>query len=194
MRQRFDAGTALVAVGAVVLLVSLFLDWYGPPGGSGGVSAWTSFEVLDLLLAALALAAIAAMVVAGDAGPLLLRALPWICTTALVIVASQLIDPPPAAVDAERETGAWLALGATLVMGAGALLSAARISVVVDVQGRERRRRMAAVDRREDAATTVAGGTGADAPASQAPSAPVEPPRRDPGLTQPMPPVEQDPR
>ena len=50
MRQRFDAGNALVAVGAVVLLVSLFLDWFGPPDGGTGVSAWTTFEVLDLLL------------------------------------------------------------------------------------------------------------------------------------------------
>ena len=191
MRQRFDAGTALVAAGAVVLLVSLFLDWYGAPGRSSGVSAWTTFEVLDLLLAALAFAAIAALFADGEVGSLLRRALPWICLTSLVIVASQLIDPPPAAIDAERETGAWLALGATLAMGAGALLSSARISVVVDVQGRERRRRMAAVDRRDDAASAPAAGA---ADASPAPATPVEPPARDPGLTQPMAPVEQDPR
>ena len=30
MRERFDAGTGLVAVGAVLLLVSLFIDWYDP--------------------------------------------------------------------------------------------------------------------------------------------------------------------
>jgi hypothetical protein len=179
MRQRFDAGTALVAVGALLLLVSLFLDWFGPPDGDGGVSAWTSFEVLDLLLAALALAAIATLVLAGDATALLQRTLPWIAVAALVIVASQIIDPPPAVLDADRETGAWLALAGALVMVVGALLSAARISVVVDVQGRERRRRMAAVDAREEPA---------------APAAPPPPPARDPGLTQPMPPVEQDPR
>jgi hypothetical protein len=188
MRQRFDAGTVLVAAGAVLLLVSLFLDWFGPPGGGGGgVSAWTSFEVLDLLLAALALAAISTLVVDGETAAVLQRALPWISLTALVIVASQLIDPPPAVLDADRETGAWLALAGTLVMACGSLLSSARISVVVDVQGRERRRRMAAVDRREEPAADSA-----DAPAAPAP--PAAPPPRDPGLTQPMPPVEQDPR
>ena len=171
MRQRFDAGTVLVAAGAVLLLVSLFLDWFGAPGSGSGVSAWTTFEVLDLLLAALALAAISTLFVVGDALAVLQRALPWISLTALVIVASQLIDPPPAALDAERETGAWLALAATLVMSCGSLLSSARISVVVDVQGRERRRRMAAVDAREEPTT---------------PAAPPPPPPRDPGLTQPM--------
>jgi hypothetical protein len=191
MRQRFDAGTVLVAAGALLLLVSLFLDWFGPPGAGGGVNAWTTFEVLDLLLAVLALAAVATLIVVGDAAVLLQRAVPWICFAALVIVASQLIDPPPAALDADRETGAWLALAATLVMACGALLSSARISVIVDVQGRERRRRMAAVDRRDDPAVPPA--AGAPAP-SQAPTTPVAPPSRDPGLTQPMPPVEQDPR
>ena len=187
MRQRFDAGTVLVALGAVLLLVSLFLDWFGPPGGSGGVSAWTSFESLDLVLAALALAAISPLVASDDAAVVLQRALPWICGAALVIVASQLIDPPPAVLDADRETGAWLALAATLVMSCGALLSSARISVVVDVQARERRRRMAAVDRREDPPAAAAD---PEEPATT----PAAPPARDPGLTQPMPPVEQDPR
>ena len=38
MRERFDAGTGLVAVGAVLLLVSLFIDWYHPGG-----DAWAFF-------------------------------------------------------------------------------------------------------------------------------------------------------
>ena len=43
LRERFDAGTGLVAVGAVLLLVSLFIDWYDPGG-----DAWAVFESLDL--------------------------------------------------------------------------------------------------------------------------------------------------
>ena len=39
MRERFDAGTGLVALGAVLLLVSLFVDWYDPSG-----DAWAVFE------------------------------------------------------------------------------------------------------------------------------------------------------
>ena len=48
MNRRFEMGPLLVALGAVLLLVSLFLDWYGP------LSAWDAFEVVDVLLAALA--------------------------------------------------------------------------------------------------------------------------------------------
>ena len=43
LRERFDAGTGLVALGAVLLLVSLFIDWYDPSG-----DAWAVFESLDL--------------------------------------------------------------------------------------------------------------------------------------------------
>ena len=49
MTRRIEAGPVLVGLGALVLLVSLFLDWYEPD-----VTAWEAFEVLDLLLAALA--------------------------------------------------------------------------------------------------------------------------------------------
>ena len=51
MRERFDAGTGLVAVGAVLLLVSLFIDWYKPGG-----DAWVVFEWLDVALAGAAIA------------------------------------------------------------------------------------------------------------------------------------------
>ena len=55
-RRPLDAGAAVAAGGAVLLLISLFLDWYGDDGH--GYSAWTLFEVIDLLLAAIALIAI----------------------------------------------------------------------------------------------------------------------------------------
>jgi hypothetical protein len=70
----------------------------------------------------------------------------------VLIVAVQLIDAPPAAGDADPSTGAWLALGAGLLMAAGSALSLAEISVTVQVRERELRRRMAVVDRRGDAA------------------------------------------
>ena len=53
--RRFDIGPLIVAVGSLVLLVSLFLDWYG------GETAWGAFEVADVLIAALALAALVAV-------------------------------------------------------------------------------------------------------------------------------------
>jgi hypothetical protein len=146
LRERFDAGTGLVAVGAVLLLVSLFIDWYDPGG-----DAWAVFEALDLALAAAAICGLLTLAPRFGTGGLG-QALPLISAAALAIVVVQLIDPPPAARDADIATGAWLALGATALMAAGALLTAASISVTVDVRGRERRRRAVAIDARDGAA------------------------------------------
>jgi hypothetical protein len=146
LRERFDAGTGLVAIGAVLLLVSLFIDWYDPGG-----DAWAVFETLDLVLAAVAICGLLALAPRFGTGGLG-RALPLISAAALAIVVVQLIDPPPDARDADIATGAWLALGATALMAAGALLTAASISVTVDVRGRERRRRAVAIDARDGTA------------------------------------------
>src|SRR3954454_19090159 len=94
--QKLDVGTVLVALGALGLLVSLFLDWYSP-----GLSAWDAFEFLDWLMA---LAAVAAL--AGCALSLSAPAPSWLpiaAVGALFMAASQLIDPPPAAHGAHRE-------------------------------------------------------------------------------------------
>jgi hypothetical protein len=146
LRERFDAGTGLVAVGAVLLLVSLFIDWYKPGG-----DAWAVFETLDLALAGAAICGLLAVAPRFGTGGLG-RALPIITGAALAIVIVQLLDPPPAAREADIATGGWLALAATAIMAGGALLGAASISVTVDVRGRERRRRTAAIDAREGAA------------------------------------------
>jgi len=141
LRERFDAGTGLVALGAVVLLVSLFVDWYDPSG-----DAWAVFETVDMLLAAAAVACLVSVVPRYAA---LQRAVPVIAVAAQFVVVVQLVDPPPSAAHDRTEAGAWLALAATALMAAGATLSAATISVTVDVRGRDRRRRSAAIDARE---------------------------------------------
>jgi hypothetical protein len=146
LRERFDAGTGLVAVGAVLLLVSLFIDWYDPGG-----DAWAVFESLDLVLVGAAVCGLLAVAPRFGAGGLG-RALPLITAIAFAIVAVRLFDPPSVVSDADLATGAWLALAATAIMAGGALLGAASISVTVDVRGRERRRRTAAIDAREGAA------------------------------------------
>ena len=46
-------GPVVAALGAVLLVVSLFLDWYESPV-RGGITGFTVFEFLDLLLTALA--------------------------------------------------------------------------------------------------------------------------------------------
>jgi hypothetical protein len=162
LRERFDAGTGLVALGSVLLLVSLFVDWYDPGG-----TAWAVFESLDIVLA---LAAVACLVAVVPRYVALQRALPVIAFVALFIVAVQLIQPPPAEANDQIEAGAWLALAATALMAAGATLSAASISVTVDVSQRDRRRRTTAIDARERDGdeTAVAAPFGTDAAEAEA--------------------------
>jgi peptidoglycan/LPS O-acetylase OafA/YrhL len=126
-----EAGLLLVAIGAVLLLVSLFLAWYAP-----GIEAWDVFEVWDLVLAALALVALAA--VAGRLGYGPPRPNSWLlgpAVVAFVVVVAALLDHPPL-VDGQGHdprTGIWLALVATVLMVAGTVLSVARISVALNV-------------------------------------------------------------
>jgi hypothetical protein len=144
LRRNFDLSTGLVAIGAVAVLVSLFLDWYDP-----GISAWQAFELADWLLAALAIGALVTIgseAISGDAAS---QRLAWICGAVAFVVVAELIDPPPAASGAAREIGAWVALAGGAAMVAGAVLALAQISVTIDVA--ERRRRTAAVDARDGA-------------------------------------------
>jgi len=143
LTRRFDIGPVLLALGAVLLLVSLFLDWYGP------LTAWNAFEVTDILLAALALAALAGALglLVGDLEYLDRRALPWIVGAAFVLVAAELLDKPPAAAGTDTlRTGAWIALASALAMVVGTVLSFSRVSLSVGVEGRDRRVRVPAVD------------------------------------------------
>jgi hypothetical protein len=198
-RSNYDLSTVLVAIGAVAVLVSLFLDWYGDPGQN----AFTSFELTDWLLVALS---VGALVVIGmeswSGGGTPNNRLAWICGMLAFLVVAQLLDPPPAARGMDREIGGWLALGGAALMVAGAVLAIAEISVTIDVAERERRRRMSAVDARADAedaseAPTTAA-PAAERPAGsglwQAPSGadrPAEPkaPTDDPERTQPFKPA-----
>jgi hypothetical protein len=131
--RNLEAGMLLVAIGAILLLVSLFLAWYAP-----GIEAWDVFEVWDLVLAALAIVALAA--VAGRLGYGAPRPNSWLvgpAALAFVVVVAALLDHPPL-VDGpghDPRIGIWLALVATVLMAAGTVLSVARISVALNVGG-----------------------------------------------------------
>lgn len=149
MQRRVELPSALVLLGALILLISLFVSWWAES------NAWEAFEALDLVLlflaGAAALAALGRLGDGDDARPALALAL-----AVLVIVVVQLIEPPRGFGDDEKEAGIWMALVAGLLMTAGAGMMLASIDVTVDVRGRERRPRVPAVDRRETAATTAA--------------------------------------
>ncbi len=122
-------GPLLAGFGAIVLLGSLFVDWFEP-----ALSGWTAFEVLDLILALLALAAIAVAAQGLGLGLSKTRVpegiLLGVAAVALVIVVSQLINHPPRALARDTAVGIWLALVAALVMVAGAALGSSYVSVV----------------------------------------------------------------
>ena len=111
----------------------------------------------DLVLFVLALGSIAAGLglVTQEVEVIDRRFLPAAVAAVAVIVASQIIDPPPAAAGQDPDTGAWLALGAALVMCAGAVLTFGRVHVALTVEGREPRQHVAAVDARGPADPTT---------------------------------------
>ena len=130
--RRIPLGPLAGLAGALLLVVSLLLDWWD------GVSAFTAFEVLDLVLAALAVGSIAVFAIAlgarlpgfepGRGVALGLAAL------AFLIVVSQALNDPPAIAGSGRgpAAGLWLALGGSLLLLAGGVLAAARISLALD--------------------------------------------------------------
>lgn len=142
--RRLEIGPLIVAVGSLVLLVSLFLDWYG------NLSAWGVFELTDVLLAALALTAFVAALglIAPELSVLDRRWLLIAVFASVVLVIAQILSPPPAAAGADPQTGAWIGFAASLVMLAGAVLSLGRVSFSVAIEGREPRQRVSAVDHR----------------------------------------------
>jgi hypothetical protein len=112
----------VAGLGGILLLVSLFLPWYGP----GNVTGWQAFAVIDVLLALLALLAIAVPVVSaaasGPAKPIavavLASALGWI---AVLLVVFRLLELPDGF--GELRYGAWLALAGALIAWIGSWMS-----------------------------------------------------------------------
>lgn len=138
MPERINGGQALVGLGAIALIVSLFLNWYEP-----GRSAWTVFEAWDIVLAAIGVAALVSVLRlrrtdVRDEHIVPERWLPALAAAALVIVVVSLINHPPAARGSSLEAGAWVALAAVLLLSAGAILSRARVSLVISLRSTER--------------------------------------------------------
>ena len=134
----------VAGAGGLLLLVSLYLPWYGLelPAGTGNLAApvlaaelagatasgWQAFTVTDILLALLALPAIAVPIVSltarGPAKPIAVEviasAVGWI---AVVLVAYRLIDPPGPNAFIALRYGAWLALAGALIAWVGSWLA-----------------------------------------------------------------------
>jgi hypothetical protein len=130
---QIPVGPLVAAVGALLLIVSLFVDWYD----GKGLTAFTVFEFLDLLLLGLGLVTLGLLAESMGLVRLPVRqGLAFgVALFAFVIVLSQVVNDPPAVAGprgTDQDTGIWLALGGTALMVAGAVLSSARIAIAVE--------------------------------------------------------------
>jgi hypothetical protein len=166
-------GPLVAAVGALLLIVSLFLDWYE------GLTGFTVFEFIDLLLVLLALATIASL--AGGLG--LVKPAPspavslGVAIFTIFVVLTQIINDPPAVVGPggqEQDIGIWLGLSGAALMVAGGVLGYASISLAFEPRSGE-------TDRDRD----VTGVTAPSPPPRQAPE-PGRPGAADDDPTRPL--------
>ena len=123
--SRLTSGDITAGVGGIVLLISLFLPWYGVSVNVAGFSAsenasgWEVFSFIDILLFLIAVAAIALValkaldqVPAETPVPLILLGLGAL---AVLLIIYRLIDSPapsdlPDEVDVSRKIGIFIGL------------------------------------------------------------------------------------
>jgi hypothetical protein len=131
-QEQLALGPLVAAVGAVLLIVSLFIDWYET------FSGFTIFEFIDLLLVLLALATVASL--ASGLGLIRPVVSPGVSLAvavfAVLVVFSQIVNHPPGANGLEKDLGIWLALSGSALMVAGAVLGYAHISLAVETRPR----------------------------------------------------------
>ena len=126
--RRIRPGEIVAGMAGLVLLVSLFLDWYTVAGRGGGLSAWDAFTVVDVLLAIVALLGIALLVsqVVGH-GPALPVAIEVITTTlalaATLLVLYRILNQPGSNDVVDVAVGAWLGAACCLALFLGAWLA-----------------------------------------------------------------------
>jgi hypothetical protein len=132
--SRLTTGDIVAGVGGIVLLISLFLPWYGVSVDVAGFSAsesgsgWEALGFIDILLFLISVAAIA--VVAARAAGMLPAEIPGavallaLGALAVLLVIYRIIDIPvedvPDEVDLSRKVGVFIALiGAAAVAYGG---------------------------------------------------------------------------
>jgi hypothetical protein len=165
---RVRTGAWLAAVGGVLLIVSLFLDWYEysvpPRGGEGGrnvatQSAWDGLERTDVYLCVLAVAALIGVVVLlgnwlRDSNAAQITII-LIGVAAVILVLYRGLDPPAPVIfgvelDTSLKLGWFLALLASAGIVVGGAMAVIRRPTPEGDQG------------------AVAPGAGAPAPAAEA--------------------------
>jgi hypothetical protein len=140
--RRLRAGEWIAGISGLVLLVALFLPWYGgeagspPPkgwtayapleNGAASLTGWQSLGALDVVLAIVALSALAIPAVTAfhrvPALPLAHQSLTTLfAMLAVLLVLIRVLNMPDWA--AGREWGLWVALASALGVAAGSLIA-----------------------------------------------------------------------
>jgi hypothetical protein len=146
-------GPLVAALGALLLIASLFTDWYE------GITGFTVFEFNDLLLVGLAVVTLAAL--AGSmrlVRPLDPGVALGVAILALLVVLSQIVNDPPAVAGddgRDQDVGIWLALAGAALMVAGAVLSTVRLAIAVEPRERRAAAEPSAPGRVHDAPTVA---------------------------------------
>ena len=153
MTRRLEAGPLLVTLGALLLLVSLFLNWF-----TGEITAWEGVRGLGPRAVRARARGDRRRARADDAGRRADR--PAVPAGGRRRDGGHrgVADPRSAAGRAgqDPDTGAWLALGAALiVMCAGAVLTFGRVHLVAHRRGARGAEHVAAVDARGPADPTT---------------------------------------
>jgi hypothetical protein len=122
--RRLRAGEWIAALSGVVLLVSLFLPWYG--GADGDASGWQALAAVDVALALVALFGVSLLVVTASqrvpAVPIALSAVVALVGLVGLLLMLIRIANVPDGFDG-REIGIWLGLLAAIGIVAGGALA-----------------------------------------------------------------------
>ena len=122
--RRLRAGEWIALAGAIALIASLFLHWYGTEGGGAEVTAWQAFGILDVVLVLLALVAVALFATqatrSSPAIPVFFSVMTIVAglLAVLLILLRIVFQPGPNAL-VSVEPGAWLGLAAAVLVLAG---------------------------------------------------------------------------
>jgi hypothetical protein len=203
--SRLRRGEKIAAVAAVLLLIDMFLGWYGPHADVGeSVTAWESFSLIDLLLLVTALAAIGLAFLTATQRTVALPVTLAVIVTALGFVATLLvafrvlIDQPGFSVGVpdsfvDNEIWAWVGLLACAAILYGGYLSmrdeGTSLSDAADQARAAGQQARAAFD--SSAPRSEQTGTAASAPPPAAPpsdppaAAPPPPPSAPPAASEP---------
>jgi hypothetical protein len=129
-----NAGRALSAAGAILLLVSLVLVWYHVerPTGVENSTGWDAFPRLRLIVAVGAVLTLATALVRQVRWVLVARTVLGLVVAALIL--RRIVDPPDISSPVVTQFGVYVALAGALAVALGGLVDTGR-EFVVPVMG-----------------------------------------------------------